>query len=56
MIQKQKLQVDKLALKLARLYYRKDRADAGEVRRLADLHTNPSLLWEDFLEGYRLVT
>ena len=43
--------VDKLALKLARLYYRKDRADAGEVRRLAELHINPPLLYEDFLEG-----
>ncbi len=43
--------VDKLALKLARLYYRKDRADEGEVRRLAELHTNPPLLYEDFLEG-----
>lgn len=43
--------VDKLALKLAQLYYRKDRADAGEVRHLAELHTNPPLLCEDFLEG-----
>ncbi len=43
--------IDNLALKLARLYYRRDRADAGEVRQLAEAHTNPPVLHEDFLEG-----
>ena len=43
--------VDNLGLKLARLYYQKDRADAGEVRRLAERHANPTSLYEGFLEG-----
>jgi hypothetical protein len=43
--------IDNLGLKLARLYYQKDRADASEVRRLAERHTNPTSLYEDFLEG-----
>lgn len=43
--------IDKLALKLARLYYRKDRAEAGEVWNVAISHLNPAPLCEDFLEG-----
>ncbi|MCC6956859.1 MAG: hypothetical protein IT316_08715 [Anaerolineales bacterium] len=43
--------LDNIALNLARLYYRKDRASAPEVRRLAEHHTNPSLFFDDFLEG-----
>jgi len=43
--------IDNLALKLARLYYRKDRAEAREVRKLAELHSNPTSSYEDFLEG-----
>jgi hypothetical protein len=41
--------IDNLALKLARLYYRKDRAHPQVVRRLAESHVNPSKLCEDFL-------
>ena len=43
--------IDNLALKLARLYYQMYRADAREVRQLAELHSNPPSLSEDFLEG-----
>ncbi len=43
--------IDNLALKLARLYYRKDRAEPREVRKLAELHSNPASSYEDFLEG-----
>jgi hypothetical protein len=47
--------IDNLALKLARLYYRKDRARAREVWRLAEGHVNPALLCEDFLEDIAIV-
>jgi hypothetical protein len=43
--------IDNLALKLASLYYRKDRADARAVRQLAGLHSNPPPVCEDFLDG-----
>jgi hypothetical protein len=43
--------LDNLALKLARLYYQKDRAKAQEVRQLAERHLNPRLLCEELLEG-----
>ncbi len=43
--------VDNLALKLARLYYRKDRADAREVRQRAERYTNPLSLVEHFSDG-----
>ena len=43
--------IDNLALKLARLYYQKDRAEAREVRQLAELHSNRPSLSEDFQEG-----
>jgi hypothetical protein len=43
--------IDNLALKLARLYYQRVRADAREVRQLAELHSNPPSLCEYFLEG-----
>ena len=42
--------IDNLALKLARLYYRKDRARAREVWQMAEQQVNPALLCEDFLE------
>ena len=48
--------IDKLALKLARLYYRKDRADAREVWNLAKSHSNPAPLYEDFLHGDTILT
>jgi hypothetical protein len=47
--------IDNLALKLARLYYRKDRAKAREVWRLAEQHVSPALLCEDFLEDDTIV-
>ena len=40
--------IDNLALGLARLYYRKDRADARAVHQLAEQHKNPSQLCEEF--------
>jgi hypothetical protein len=47
--------IDNLALKLARLYYRRERADEREVRNLAEAHTNPPCLYEDFLEGVTIL-
>ncbi len=47
--------VDNLALKLARLYYRKDRADAREVRQRAERYTNPPSLVEHFSDGSRIL-
>jgi hypothetical protein len=43
--------IDNLAMNLARLYYRKDRADARAVRQLAERHSNHPALIEDFHEG-----
>jgi hypothetical protein len=43
--------IDNLALKLARLYYRKDRAEVQAVRQRAEQLANPPTLYEDFLEG-----
>ncbi len=40
--------IDNLALKLARLYYRKERADARQVHQLAEHHSNPAAIHEDF--------
>jgi hypothetical protein len=47
--------IDNLALKLARLYYRKDRAQAREIWRLAERHVNTALLCEDFLDANTIV-
>ncbi len=43
--------LDRIILGLARLYYRKDRADPTLIRQLANRHENPSGLFDDFLEG-----
>jgi hypothetical protein len=40
--------IDSLALGLARLYYRKDRANARAVHRLVEQHKNQSQLCEEF--------
>ncbi len=46
---------DRFVLGLARLYYRKDRANPTLIRQLADRHQNPPVLFDDFLEGQTIL-
>ena len=48
--------LDHLALTLAKFYFRKDRANAREVRSLAEQHTNPAPLLETFESGNSIPT